>query len=1441
MPHQHDAKVIDFDAARSKRSADFHEEGSPVEPEPVGTAVAERDPAPSLPERESADDSDIDTILDAFERKARFLASEIDVARMNGAMTERQRNSLKKRLEVSIAYVNGSVDDCYERKEIGEEELKKRLETSWGEVASYLKEVEDLKEKKRAGKERSGKSSRTAGKKNEPTQATDDRSGETPTGAGAPDASSLAVVSEPAPSETDPDDFSDEALLARGVDVSGLSNMYDMPRGKKRRISKDIVRTATAAAKAEPIFIGKKDLPVADADRPEKAPEEDSLYGEEVFERAIAEAGTLNDFYFALRNFSGEIPQDDNGNNRFGGERLAEFLLESESRLLDLSDDDFAKTDLWKHVPSKHGIAGKFRELVSAERQSYSKTEMYRGGSVAESRRIPAGENADVPEPEPAPEEGDGMLSVMRFRRSPEMPDRRQLEEELKRVLTQLSEKSEQSAKAEQERINAEEYWKEAVDIREREEKNPGGMLGMFLSDGYKEETLRNLREEEAEDERRYRKVASRAEELKREMDALKSRRDEIEHDIENLPPDGDGAAIASPAIAESVKTGAVIAKESEPKPKEQKPIPGSVLSKFESMGIELDHLNGIEGFADLSEGQQLLVFENLQQLSVGRIQEEAEERAEKDRRESGWAGRLWKSVSKRYQIAKAEKTATADIMTGGVAVHGETLRQLVIGMRNQGPEVKIGEDGETLEIQFASGFEDLSDKDRETVDAFNAVANAFARMPYEWSLGTATADERERYAAAKERHDVLREKLLGVIRNRSESIPAGMLAMNGIDDRVRMMQFLQSTPDLEKRLDDLEDQGAWKTMLSSVVTERGLYMASGYAGRTLLAGALGWVAAPAVASIMGGIAARKRAGQELREREIAARKGRKDTSAEKKNFVPVKGLSEKLENLLNKVMESSGEKGQMKAALSLKARIDYTRMKLEEGLVDFGSEAEDRVWEQYDLFDLLSQAEAAAGIYSGENGELKDRLAAFLEFKDAKIKAAEKRYIRNQTMKGAAYAAGFALAGAGIRHLSELIADRMTVPAGEPETLKDVLGEEKIPQAPAPPEAPVVPAESTEAPNPPFAEPEKNIAPEKDGADPWRDESEAVPKSSSASAETQAEQIARQDAFAETARPEPGVGAEALHGDVRSAVEGVDEYNKGMAEEELAALKAGQVATGEAGSGISPEIAEQWNEAAGKASLGEGPRPQVALSNEVAPDYSEMSAPAEPEPVRNDAAMEELVEKLSKPEAPQIPDVPAETGGVPEMRAAPILPAEEVTVSAENSVAEGAENPTTPLDATPAPADTSGTTGAAVESASAHAPAEAPKVVLGDTKTFVAEHPDMLESLKREVGGYRVGIFQTTETEGDIAHDYIHSGLGKTGMADALESHEYGKPSDLHASQLANLSEFRKAAEKAFVAKLGEYEGKGTAMVAAGETIDEYTRRMATIALQLGVKIRGF
>jgi hypothetical protein len=173
-------------------------------------------------------------------------------------------------------------------------------------------------------------------------------------------------------------------------------------------------------------------------------------------------------------------------------------------------------------------------------------------------------------------------------------------------------------------------------------------------------------------------------------------------------------------------------------------------------------------------------------------------------------------------------------------------------------------------------------------------------------------------------------------------------------------------------------------------------------------------------------------------------------------------------------------------------------------------------------------------------------------------------------------------------------------------------------------------------------------------------------------------------------------------------------------------------------------------------------------------------------------------------------------------------------------------------------------------------------QVSFTDPKAYLREHPEALERYSGTLGRLRMGIFMLPPTDGGVPmeYDYTLNGekLGNTKIENVLrdlkrfdgalsgaqpeynpitnpiqhaiaeqvqearggssqgfwDSLQYDRiKNPLHYDQMTALSKFLEASEKAF--------GKEMAKVEDGESIDHYTRRMATAALRMGKEIKGF
>lgn len=524
-----------------------------------------------------------------------------------------------------------------------------------------------------------------------------------------------------------------------------------------------------------------------------------------------------------------------------------------------------------------------------------------------------------------------------------------------------------------------------------------------------------------------------------------------------------------------------------------------------ERFGISKEALESIEGFGDLSAGQQKMVLENLSQLTIGRIREEAIDghtadiAAEKSKK--GFLGKVWvgirDSVMKKADTVKREKMLAKDMQKGGIAVHKDSLQQLVSGMKNFGPEV-VEKNGE-LEIQLIE-TKGLSPEVAKVAEVFNEQGNAFSKIPYEWSLDTATPEQQKAFTAAKETYELQRGVLMQHMET-AEGKEKAFSAMAKTESTIEMQRFLQTCPDAAKELENIENQNVWTAALKSVGTERGAYMFAGLLTRSALAGAIGLAAAPVTAALMGGAMGWKRAAEGLKQQDKDQRAGKEipDTAEQKaaktrigiinealahvdaedvkaslvaelaelnaslqgttKNMVEsargadekdkegYRGSVEKLDGLVAKIRgeeDSSRDPGKLVAMLE--RRIEYTEQKMREGKMVFGDKKE-RLANQYALTNSLMQAKALiAGMTAVDAQGLKteERLAKMLGKADSEISSERRKHKIKQAVRAGVIGAAFAGVGSAARDLASddsVIAETWAGITGGAEEMEEPVG----------------------------------------------------------------------------------------------------------------------------------------------------------------------------------------------------------------------------------------------------------------------------------------------------------------------------------------------------------------------------------------------------------------
>jgi len=509
--------------------------------------------------------------------------------------------------------------------------------------------------------------------------------------------------------------------------------------------------------------------------------------------------------------------------------------------------------------------------------------------------------------------------------------------------------------------------------------------------------------------------------------------------------------------------------KESVEKSIQKEIVEENVFDKFqEEFGISQEDLKKIKGFNELSEGKQFLILENLRQLTLGRIKEGAVKKHQESNRRivvgeklneksnittkrlATWKEiaknhkkqyvknilpNIWNGITKNFQIVKHEKLLLEEASEGGISVHGEILQSLVNGMEDVDLDVQKKENGK-LEINYFSP-EKLKNVSKEDVVALNQAANEYGKIPYEWSLDTATSKERKDFLEIKKKYEESKRRIFGVLLD-SENKTDTALFLNETELKIELNRFFNNHPEVEKEFQKIKNPLAWTKALKNVATERGIYFGMGYAARTAMAGILGVASAPVVAAGFGAWRANKRANQHITETKKMSRRGREDKQFKSavEDHVDVEYLSESINDLifiLDKAEKEKNDKLKKESLKSLKFHVEDAQRNLDNGTVNFGDK--NAIVNQYELINKMSAGLAKLNCYSfsGHSAEKESvdfgekykyefdlkEIEKLLKKRNKESGSREFRYKSWETAKGAGISAGFALGGALLRHYS--------------------------------------------------------------------------------------------------------------------------------------------------------------------------------------------------------------------------------------------------------------------------------------------------------------------------------------------------------------------------------------------------------------------------------------
>jgi hypothetical protein len=413
-------------------------------------------------------------------------------------------------------------------------------------------------------------------------------------------------------------------------------------------------------------------------------------------------------------------------------------------------------------------------------------------------------------------------------------------------------------------------------------------------------------------------------------------------------------------------------------------------------------------------------------------------------------------AVMKEMDLKKTEGKVFRDLRETdeGKKLIAEDLKRLT--QINERMDIEIDSDGKPLIVFIRTkDIKGITGREVLVCSNFNRKAQAFTGMPYEWGQEK-NGKHRKVYEKAKSEYENARSEVLEIKASREKKEDKGeaVLEMLDYDSAIQMEQLLNTHPEFEKALSGFGESAGGKEMVKTAgnflqtitggknLTNK-LLTAGGFTARWLAKAAvlasvsgatvMSAVATPVIGGTVGYWRGKVRAKGTIEERGKGARHGLKDVSEQATNTVSAENLNKRLEFLIKKAADGRGDiwsignyKDESKRGKDsnirdeLKRRIEYTREKIESGLVNFG-DAKTSLSNQFNLSNNLNKALViSSGLEESTRKDIDERLERFLAYKSTNINEAQKEYIGKQARRGMYMGAGFATAGYALRYLGE-------------------------------------------------------------------------------------------------------------------------------------------------------------------------------------------------------------------------------------------------------------------------------------------------------------------------------------------------------------------------------------------------------------------------------------
>lgn len=341
-----------------------------------------------------------------------------------------------------------------------------------------------------------------------------------------------------------------------------------------------------------------------------------------------------------------------------------------------------------------------------------------------------------------------------------------------------------------------------------------------------------------------------------------------------------------------------------------------TVKDALDKLNIDARELEAeLPDFCGLTEGQQMLALENLNQLRLGLIEEQALLKYEEDtskmtfavaarkwwRRDYGKKLHVWKNLGeksgdlleggkaalksgfKNITLAREKRRQIEEIKQGGLGILKDDLTAIIKEIKANNIEASLNRKN-ALQVNYFSvsklenliDFSKYDEKYKESAETkvqdLNTASLRLSKMPFEWSKSRKKT-ERDKYNKASKEYECVRSEFLRLMGEENKG--AAFKYLNEAEYAVEMNKFLNENPDAEGAIKNIESGRFWLSAISSTAAERGYMAGLGFAGRMAAGAAVGFVGMPLVAGAIGAFTAIKRGNELFEEKTKTSRRGK--------------------------------------------------------------------------------------------------------------------------------------------------------------------------------------------------------------------------------------------------------------------------------------------------------------------------------------------------------------------------------------------------------------------------------------------------------------------------------------------------------------------------------------------------------------------------------------